>query len=457
MQPTDSIAITESTGSTAALGPIGGDERIEFVDALRGFALFGILLVNMAWFAQPLAIEFVDLPRDLPRHDRLAEMGIEFLAEGKFYSIFSMLFGFGMAIQMGRAQARGRSFVRNYVFRLLALLLIAAAHITLLWFGDILHAYALLGFVLLLFRNRRQVTLLIWAAIFLLVPILLYTGLTFLSLVANSLNSLTPATTAPASIPAMTQPAPADSMPADSMPSDSQPAGEKVDRLTASARKLLPREHAAYSGRSFVTIVNQRLEDFCVSSVLLLTIYPVILTMFLFGVWLARAGILHDPAGHRGWLKRAALAGIGLGLPLNGLHVWLSALTRQEGNDWVWLVGIPVGLVAGPTLALGYVSALALWFQSASGHAVLSLLAPAGRMALSNYLLQSIVCTTLCYGYGFGLFGKIGPLAGMGIAIVLFASQAALSHAWLRGFRFGPAEWLWRSLTYGRIQPLRRG
>src|SRR4030095_7235931 len=98
------------------------------------------------------------------------------MAEGKFYSIFSMLFGFGMAIQMGRAQVRGRSFARTYVRRLLVLLLIAAADITLLWFGDILHAYVLLGFVLLLFRNRQQLTLVIWALVFLLVPILFFTA-----------------------------------------------------------------------------------------------------------------------------------------------------------------------------------------------------------------------------------------------------------------------------------------
>jgi uncharacterized protein len=252
-------------------------------------------------------------------------------------------------------------------------------------------------------------------------------------------------------MPASAQVAPVESVPADPAIGSAEP-----DEFANYFRLLLQREVEAYGSSSLGRIASQRLEDFSISALLLLTIYPVILAMFLFGVWLSRAGILHDPPGHRRWLTRAAMVGLTLGLPLNGMHVWISELARQPGNEWVWLLGIPVGLAAGPILALGYVSVFALLFSATPGRNVLELLAPAGRMALSNYLLQSIFCTTLCYGYGFGFFGQIGPLAGIGVALVLFAAQVALSHAWLRRFRFGPAEWLWRSLTYRRAQPLLR-
>lgn len=454
----ESAQATASAPQPAALEPIHAEERLTVVDVLRGFALLGVLMINTIWFMQPLGYEFAGIDRNLPLHDRLAEMAIQFFGESKFYALFSLLFGFGMAIQMGRAQARGRSFVGTYVRRLLVLLLIATAHITLLWFGDILHAYAILGFVLLLFRNCRQRTLVIWAVSLILIPVVCMFGLVGLAQLVKAIDTRPHATRPRTSQPA-TQSIALDSQPAPQAVATA-PALSVAQRAQREAKEyyrgLVGRELEVYRGSSFGAIVRQRLEDFKTSWLTYLGIYHVILTMFLFGLWLARAGILHDPIAHRRWFVRAAMVGIGLGVPLNALLVWLESVVTKEGNETLALVAAPLTFVAGPTLAIGYMSVLVLWFYAPGGRKALGWLAPAGRMALSTYLFQSLVFTTLCYGYGFGLFGKIGALTAIGIAALVFIAQTVLSDAWMRRFRFGPVEWLWRSMTYGRMQPLRR-
>ena len=155
------------------LAPTQQVERIQIVDILRGFALFGILLVNMALFSRPFQSILFPADPSMPWYDRAAEWLIHTLAEGKFYAMFSLLFGLGMVLLMERIQARGGRFVPLYVRRLLALLLIGLVHAFLIWPGDILILYALVGFPLILFRKARPRTLLIWAVILIAIPLLL--------------------------------------------------------------------------------------------------------------------------------------------------------------------------------------------------------------------------------------------------------------------------------------------
>ena len=163
---------TATLPSTPAVAPVQQAERIQIVDILRGFALLGILLVTMAIFSQPFQSILFPADPGMPWYDRAATWLIHFLAEGKFYALFSMLFGLGMILLMGRVEARGRRFVPFYIRRLLALLLIGLVHAFLIWPGDILILYALLGFLLLLFRKARPRTLLIWAVILIAIPLL---------------------------------------------------------------------------------------------------------------------------------------------------------------------------------------------------------------------------------------------------------------------------------------------
>jgi len=178
-------ALPHTVASPPVVGPVPGQERIEVIDILRGVAILGILIVNMGLFS---------LPEDLPAHqlwpnmvDRTAEKLILFFAQEKFKALFSFLFGLGLAVQMMRAEARGARFLPLYVRRLSVLLLIGLAHFLLLWDGDILHDYALLGFVLLVFRRRSLKTLLVWASIFLSIPVLFY-GLTTYCSITRQMN-----------------------------------------------------------------------------------------------------------------------------------------------------------------------------------------------------------------------------------------------------------------------------
>src|SRR5688500_1977833 len=148
------------------LEPVEASARNETLDVLRGFALFGILLVNMALFSWPATYAVLTTEESwTTRADKIADWVVRFVAEGKFYPLFSFLFGWGMTVQMERAKSREGSFVRFFSRRLLVLLGIGLVHAFLIWEGDILMAYAVFGFLLLAFRNRRPRTLLLWATV----------------------------------------------------------------------------------------------------------------------------------------------------------------------------------------------------------------------------------------------------------------------------------------------------
>lgn len=435
-----SSVVPLAPGGPALAAPLAPRERVHLVDALRGLALFGILLVNITYFSQPLAAEFVGVEPFPSVADRATDAVVRFFAETKFYSLFATLFGFGMAVQMGRAQVAGHAFVGRYVRRLLVLLGFAAAHVCLLWFGDILHAYALLAFVLLLFRNCSQGVLLRWAVGLFLVPVVLMSGCVALALVVDAGHPSTPAS-APAGDPA-------------SAPAGIAPATED-DEFAALMRDLMEREITAYRDGTFAEQFAIRMIDFGISAGILTLIYPQILALFLVGVWLARSGALHDPSGHHAAWRRAAWVGLSVGIPLNVLYVLLYHVATRSQGEAAWFLASPVALLAGPALCCAYVALAARAWTTARGRSILAVLAPAGRMALTNYLAQSLVCTFLFYSFGLGWFGTVRPVVAVWIAPALFGAQLVWSRWWLAHFPFGPAEWLWRSLTYGRPMPMR--
>lgn len=456
MENRDSIgaaaAEVDSHNASHRAEPLAPPDRIGLVDALRGVALLGILLVNVAWFAQPFMTEFLTNPPPQSGIDTAAEFFVRLVAESKFYAMFSLLFGFGMAIQMSRAEARSISFVPLFFRRMFVLMLIAAAHVMLLWYGDILHAYALLGCVLLLFRNCRPRTLVIWMVVLTGAPALLLTCLAGLSMFFQKLaaDQGWPAPASTATAPA----AAPDSAPAANFDGESPFATEEawnryVDREYA-------REMAAFQTGTFAEQLPIRLLNFLFGGLMLVIVYPTILTMFLLGLWLAKRGILHNPAAHRDWLRPAAIFGIAIGLPLNLLYAWVVYSASDDRSGALWLVATPLTYIAGPLMCIGYVAALTLAWQTERGRRILSWPAWPGRMALSNYLLQSVICTTIFYSYGLGLFGKVGQTGLIAIALGLYLMQILISRWWLSRFRFGPMEWLWRTGTYGRWMPMRR-
>ena len=407
--------------------PITAQERLPAIDTLRCVAIFGILLVNLSSFKAPIdaarlaTVWWPSLP------DCVARWVIRTLAEGKFYTLFSFLFGLGMAIQMQRVEARGGRFARLYLRRLAVLLLIGACHVGLLWYGDVLVIYALLGFPLLLFRKLAGKTILICCLLAYLIPILI---------MSTSL--------APEQWPSFDGQAAAQAAPWD---------GWTAEDVAA----LLKPDIATYGQGSFAEIMVRRLEDYrSLLSSIVKYFVPQVFAMFLLGLWVGRRRILHDPAPHERLLRRLVLWGLPFGLLCNAGFTALLHIGGEEWLIWPTFEGYVLQWVGVPPLAFGYAAGVVLLIRSDAWRRRLAPLAAVGRMALSNYLLQTLVCTTLFYSYGLGLFGKVGPAWGLLMTVVIFALQIPLSVWWLRRFRFGPMEWLWRSLTYARRQPMRR-
>jgi uncharacterized protein len=405
-----------------AIAPIAAHERLASIDILRGFALFGILLVNMSLFKAPAIVQAAATSAAHPL-DQIAAQAINLFAEGKFFTLFSFLFGFGFATQLLRAQERGAPFLPRYGRRLLVLLLFGMAHATLLWYGDILVSYALLGFALLAFRDRSPRALLIWA-------VALLAGMTILLLASVAIVEVQRA----------------------------NPAGRSAiigaeRELLASAQAEIVRDTALYRDGSYGALVMARALAPVGLAFNLITQGVPILAMFLLGLYAGRSGILADVPNNLALLRRVRFWGLGVGLPLSTLLVLGQVLLSPFAQLAALLLAHSL---TGPLLALGYGATIVLVLQNPRWRARLAPLGAAGRMALSNYLLQTLICTTIFYGYGAGLYGQVGAAVGVLLTAAIFALQVAASAWWLRHFRFGPAEWLWRSMTYGQIQRLRR-
>lgn len=383
-------------------------ERLLLLDVLRGFAVFGILVVNMQFFAGPF--EWVLDPPWREERDRVALLLIHSLFSGKFYTIFSFLFGLGFAVQMERAEMRGTDrFLSIWLRRLGVLFLIGVAHAALVWYGDILHWYALAGLALFPFRKARTATLLGVGVTALLVPVLL----AFAGAAAMS--------TAP---------------PEWSAPQDSS----AIFRTEAALE--------AYGEGSWLELTRHRVADWLMLDAMSLFTLPSIFALFLFGLAAGRLRIFHEAERYRRELSIALALGLAMGIPLGVL----AELTRGASALLPTFRGAVHAFAAGigsPILSVAFVSGLTLLVLSERWRWRLVPLAAVGQMALTNYLLQSIVCTMIFYSYGLGLFGSVGPAATTVLAIAIFLVQVPLSAWWLSRWRRGPVEAMWRRITYG--------
>ena len=381
------------------LSPIDKTERIQILDILRGFAVFGILAVNIAGFASPAFYPGYVPPESLPWYDELAETLMLFFAEGKFYTIFSFLFGLGFSVQLARAEAKGRDVRSFYPRRLWVLLGLGLLHTLFFWIGDILRLYALLGFALLAFRSRSNRTLLVWAGIFFAL------GFVILGLIGG----------------------PAGGGDTEGMPFD----------FVTMARQI-------YTSDSFLSVVIFQFFAGNISFIVIaLAQGASVMALFLLGLVVGRTGFFEGLFENQSTLKKIALWGLMIGLALNALFVFTE-------NSWLASLGFTIG---APALAATYVSGISLLSLKANGAKLLAPIGQVGRMALSNYVLQSVVCSLIFNGYGLGLFEQVGAAGLWGITFAVYLAQIPLSVWWLRRFQFGPLEWVWRSLTYGKKQP----
>lgn len=391
------------------------------LDVLRGFALFGILVMNMKAFDMPWASWALQPKPFQGPVDRAFEFMMSTLFAGKANAIFSLLFGVGMALQLRRAADRGGDMVPMYLRRLAVLFLIGAGHAVLVWHGDVLHVYALLG--LLLLAMRRVPDRWIFALI----------GLLLVAPVARGAWSLIvdePPLHPVAHYEALAH------------------AHMRVFKAGTYVEQILARLGEYYEGYVEAT---PRLQGE-------ILFYASIAVTMLLGFVAGRRRLFADVQAHAAAFRRAAWWCLGLGL---GIAIGFAALRaiQPPPTGHPTLSGFVMGVAFNlhrPLLCVGYVAGLALLFQRERARRVLLPLASAGSMPLSNYLLQSLICTTLFYSHGFALFGSVGPALGFAITVTIFAFQLVISRMWLARFRFGPLEWLWRGAAYGELPRLRR-
>lgn len=403
------------TSAPPALQPLNTADRITVMDILRGAALFGILLMNIEAFTGPLDLSFTGVDPHWHGIDYLADALVYVLVQGKFFLLFSLLFGAGFAVMAQRAQGAGRDFTPIYLRRSVALLLIGACHALLVWSGDILLVYALLSFLLL--GTRRWPVSMLPAMGALVYAFAVGLSLLFALLVWAAARGGSPL--------------------------------DSAGSMRA-AQEVIETQRLAYGQGSWAQANVQRLADLRHMVGGILITGPEIFGMFLIGAWFGRSGALADPARFASLYARlrwiAMPVGVVLMLASAAWHPYLAPgeFTVRTGLSYA------MAAVASLLMALGYLG----WIVQAR-HALGWLAAP-GRMALTHYLLQSLLCTWLFFGYGLGFFEQLPRAWQLVFAVALFALQVGISHLWLARFRYGPMEWLWRAMTYLRWPPLRR-
>jgi len=402
------------------LKPISNLDRIEFLDILRGMSIFFIFTANITFFAGLWLFDADSSIREINwASDEVLPYLHYVLVDGKFYSIFSLLFGIGCVIQYNNATSKGKSFAAFFRKRMFWLLVIGLIHLCLFWPGDILTLYALLGFVLVWFVDKSNKTLLITAAILILIPI---ANLAFIYI---------------AELP---YPEPFFNLQTEIYGYFNMPLVEIDGALRGDFRAYLLNENILdffkmNLGNTFVRIGMILLEG---------RIFKVF-GIFLIGIWAGRKILNGNLLTNKPFLKKIFWIGLIFGLPFNLMRSYLEfyaedVVTTKFLHSTCYALGtVPVALSIAASLALFCVN----------GSSFLRLFASVGKTALTCYLVHTLAGIIIFYGFGFQLAGKYGFTIVMIIAVIVFTGQVIISRIWLKYFKFGPVEWVWRKLVYG--------
>ncbi|MGO4551804.1 DUF418 domain-containing protein [Lysobacter sp. 2RAF19] len=476
--------------------PIGTNDRITTLDVIRGVALFGILLMNVEFFNRPISQLDIGLPGGITGIDFWAGWFVHVFIRSKFWTMFSLLFGMGFAVMLGRAQAAGRPFLAPYVRRTLALALFGFLHCVFLWNGDILFDYAMAAaFLLIVFHARPKV--LLWvagiafgvaavsgAAYFLgheqkiWAPSLALGGpVLVLGVIACAIGKWPANGLRNAGLVLFLLPCVGLLIGGLATPQTTQAQRDRaalVDAKTpeerAELKKSLDERAKAYKEHDDKVATERRLNasgTYADNVAFRLREWPqdavshipfsltFVLGMFLIGAWFIRSGLMTQPAAYLDFYRKMALFGIpfGIGLSIVGAAI---ASTHVRGiNDALFTFSQGLMLIASLPACLGYVAAIVLMFHSPRLRGFVAPFAQAGRMALSVYISMSVVGTLFFYGYGLGHYG-MGRAWQLLWCVAVFAVLLVLANLWLKRFRYGPLEWTWRAITYLRAPSMRQ-
>ncbi|ABR47744.1 protein of unknown function DUF418 [Alkaliphilus metalliredigens QYMF] len=396
--------------------PVKAASRIKEIDIVRGFALFGVLLVNVVYFSS-ITLESLTggvTPLSNPLMltsslDRIFAIIIQLFGEGKFYTIFSFLFGLGFYIFIQRAEEKGLSAKHLFKRRLFILLIFGLLNLFLVWYGDILHAYALGGFILLGFRNKSIKHIKRWIIILLIISTVIATLMT----------------ASPIAI-------------------DTHFHYESY----FSYNEGVTNSFNIYGSGTYFEIIKYRaVNEIPYVLIYLLFVIPKTLAMFLLGMICGKLNIFNkldesDTFIKKGWKITGA---VGLSTTIICIIFGYFYLPSLMVSSLVFGLFYEVGTVF---LSLFYITSLLLLMKREVYSKILSPLQSVGRMALTNYLVQCILCSLIFYGHGLGLIGRIGIFEGVVFTLALFNLQIVTSNIWFKYYHFGPFEWVWRKLTY---------
>jgi uncharacterized protein len=397
--------------STPVLNPTTSGDRIEMIDSLRGFALTGVCLGNLALFSFYFCLsdeQKSNLP--FPVINTVVSYFTYFFVDQKFWTLFSIMFGFGASVFISRANELHKNGKLLFARRLLILFATGLLHCVFLWFGDILTEYAFAGFILLLFSNKKGASLVFGGVILgTLIPfafrILQYYFFEDTMEILNRLGRLT------------------------------------LDAYSSTSYRMTFRAN-------FINI-----ETFSFYAWFLLI---AALGRFMIGYWIGQTGRLYKFQEHTVFFRKSmricAWTGFPLMLIITATRILLDNGVLSPGTGWQWITDSTD--IASLALGIFYAIRFAFLYQDGKWKNRLSVFKEMGRMALTNYLMQTIINIIIFNGFGFDLAGKIGPALYILWFVILTISQILFSKWWLKKFRFGPVEWLWRSLTYNKLQDI---
>ncbi len=405
--------------SRPALSAVTPSQRFRLLDVLRGFAILGILLINVHFYSRPIYAVFRGREGSAGTIDQVIQAATMFLVAEKFFSILSVLFGIGMAILFERALDKEAPFLSLYLRRLVGLFAIGITHALTLYSGDFIGNYAVLGLFLIFFTKARPRTLLVWSAITLLVPCLM---------------------TAPRLL----------SRPVESPAGQEQQTQEARQKKRQEAVERRVQESVQVYGHGTVSeIFRLRSREVVFQYSSLLFVGWKMFSMFLLGLWCWRTGLVKSIEQRLPFVRAVMWTSLVIGLIGCSLSLRGELAAADQGSA-MQLVAFAGQELGAPALGIFYMSAITLLYFSGFGSRLLDALAPVGRMAMSNYVFQSIVCTSIFYSYGLGLYDRTTYGENVLIALGVFVLQLIVSHAWLRRFSFGPLEWVLRSFVYLR-------
>lgn len=427
------------TQDAIAAGPISEGRRVGGIDAARGLALLGILSVNVLLFGEPLAAL---MKPEAPRGEGALSLVVYYFTQvfcaGKFYPLFSLLFGVGLAMMHESAARAGRALGWTAARRLGVLALFGLAHIVLLWYGDVLFVYAICGFVMLLLVQRSARTLLIAAGCFFGVGVLLSGGAALLGAVMTPESAGGP------------QPMP-----------EGRSTLHQYFNVLGDAKGLGPYDPRLESleteifreGPFGFTVALRLINYLFASGFLLLVMVWQVLAMFCLGAALLKLGFFRGAMPQ--WRRTLIWAGLAAGLPMNVAY----ALAYEHSES---IVLAPLGMVllqaGGPLLSLMYLSVVLELVERGRARWLTGVLAPAGRMSLTCYLLQSVLMQSVFAFWGLAQFGGLTWAQRGGLVLVVYAVCVVFACVWMSVFKYGPMEYVWRTLTYLKpVGLLRRG